>query len=209
MARRCQRRALCFSRQQRQPDRWCQLHWLSMCERALGFAFLTQRVKLPGSLNPCVLAALRLCVDSTVFFGIKGERRFLWHRLLIDNRNEEEFVCQNGPLEGILEATRPPPFPHLSPSVPPPYTLPTQTVTISVPSWHSSGCPRHSQAGGCGRVLKQRFRLVNALEHHRRTQTNQDTAAGFWVCFALLRITAQGGGEWCAAWGHAAYRIGG
>src|ERR1022692_3827051 len=48
--------------------------------------------------------------------------------------------------------------------------------------------------------LRQRFSLVNALEHHRRTQTNQDTAAGFWVCFALLRITVQMGGVWCAAW---------
>jgi hypothetical protein len=118
-------------------------------------------------------------------------------------------VGQNGTLEGLLDGPGPPPFPHLSPSIHPPYTLPTLPVALSVPFWHSSGWPGHSKAGGSGRVLKQRFRLVNALEHHIRTQMNLDTAAGFWVCFALLRVTVPGGGVWCAAWGHAAYRIGG
>src|ERR1035441_1894386 len=38
--------------------------------------------------------------------------------------------------------------PLLSPSVPPPYTLPTQIVTQSVPFWHSLGCLACWKAGG-------------------------------------------------------------
>ena len=82
-----------------------------------------------AALPRCALALIRLR-----FFGIKGERRFLGYRLLVDIWNKQWVVCQNGTLEGGLEATGPPPFPHLSPSVPPPYTLHTPSIPFPWPS---------------------------------------------------------------------------
>src|ERR1035437_6093264 len=53
---------------------------------------------------------------------------------------------------GAPRRCRSPPFPLRVPSVSPPYPLHTQKVTLSVPFWHSSGCPGHSKAGGNGGV---------------------------------------------------------
>ena len=64
-------------------------------------------------------------------------------------------MCQNGTLEGLLDGPGPPPFPHLSPSIHPPYTLPTLPVALSVPFCHTSGHPGHSKAGAdCGVLVE-------------------------------------------------------
>ena len=64
-------------------------------------------------------------------------------------------MCQNGTLEGLRYSTLnplfPPPFPLRAPTVPAPSPLPTRPMTLSVPFWHSSRCPKHLKAGGgCG-----------------------------------------------------------
>ena len=41
-----------------------------------------------------------------------------------------------------------PPFPLRIPTVPPPCPLPMPELTLSVPFWHSSGCPGPWKAGG-------------------------------------------------------------
>ena len=43
-------------------------------------------------------------------------------------------MCQNGTLEGLLDGPGPPPFPHLSPTFPPPYTLHTPSLPFPWPS---------------------------------------------------------------------------
>ena len=61
-------------------------------------------------------------------------------------------MCQNGTLEALLDDTGAPPFPHRVPSVSPPCPLPTRPGALSVPFWHSSGCPRHPRA--CKRQVR-------------------------------------------------------
>ena len=65
----------------------------------------------------------------------------------IDNGSEKGVMCQNGTLEALLDPTVTPPFPLPAPTVPPPYPVHTHVLTLCVPFWHSSACPRHPNAG--------------------------------------------------------------
>ena len=94
--------------------------------------------------------------EKSILFKSRAEME-TWHgaqgggtsgdQYTIDNGNERGAVCQNGTLEAILDATVTPPFTLPTPTVPPPYSVHTDILTLCVPFWHSSGCPRHPNAG--------------------------------------------------------------
>ena len=56
-------------------------------------------------------------------------------------------MCQNGALERPFDGSVTPPYRLRAPTVSPPCPLPTRSGTLSVPFWHSLGCPRRSNTG--------------------------------------------------------------
>ena len=73
-------------------------------------------------------------------------------------------MCQNGTLVALLQDPATPPFPHRSPTIVPPCPLPTKTVTLSVPFWHTSGYPTYWRADdrlvGVAGLQRKPFRLT-------------------------------------------------
>src|ERR1039458_3964531 len=65
----------------------------------------------------------------------------LVYRLPLDDYGEVVVVCHKwhtcGTLAEPLKCSAAPPFPHQSPSIPPPYPLPSRRMIPSVPFWHS------------------------------------------------------------------------
>jgi hypothetical protein len=90
-------------------------------------------------------------------------------------------LCQNGTLCSTLNRSSSPPFPLRIPTMPPPCPLPTPEVTLSVPFWHSSGCPGPWKAGwDCepiGRSCAKPIRLTGKGGKDGTSQTVQSPDA--------------------------------
>ena len=84
--------------------------------------------------------------EMVTWHGAKG-RGTLGDQFQIDIGSERGTVRQNGTLKALLDATSTPLFQLPTPTVPPPYPVHTHILAICVPFWHSSGCPRHPNAG--------------------------------------------------------------